>query len=297
MQLLSPPYRSTLKDPQRQTGPMTKRPFCCQKCQKCKTDMIHYITFTQLLSPPDRSMHEDFQPDTGPWGQRNPSMVKNVKRMWTFHSTCRTPAFFHRSMREDPQPDKPMDEKTFFGDNFVRKSGDYLAWQDLQVHALQSGDKGVDLNVMVSMSDVHVVCVYVCVCGPERYGEHVWRACGMCVYVCLWTWTLWWACLTCVWYVCVCVCGSECYGEHVWCVVCVYVYVCGPEHYGEHVWHACVCLPVCVLVFYLAVSCLRAVCVNVELLQGRTHNGGFRCGVCVFEPFCLLRAHYIMQFT
>jgi hypothetical protein len=76
-------------------------------------------------------------------------------------------------MREDPQPDKPMDEKTFFGDNFVRKSGDYLAWQDLQVHALQSGDKGVDLNVMVSMSDVHVVCVYVCVCGPERYGEHV----------------------------------------------------------------------------------------------------------------------------
>jgi hypothetical protein len=31
----------------------------------------------------------------------------------------------------------------------------------------------VDLNVMVSMSDVRVVCVYVCVCGPERYGEHV----------------------------------------------------------------------------------------------------------------------------
>ncbi len=55
-------------------------------------------------------------------------------------------------MREDPQPNKPMHEKTFFGDNFVRKSGDYLAWQDLQLHALQSSDKGVDLNVMVGHS-------------------------------------------------------------------------------------------------------------------------------------------------
>lgn len=53
-------------------------------------------------------------------------------------------------MREDPQPDKPMHEKTFFGDNFVRKSGDYVAWQDLQLHALQSSEKGVDVNVMVS---------------------------------------------------------------------------------------------------------------------------------------------------
>jgi len=57
-----------------------------------------------------------------------------------------------RSMREDPQPDKPMHEKTFFGDNFVRKSGDYLAWQDLQLHALQSSEKGVELNVMANPS-------------------------------------------------------------------------------------------------------------------------------------------------
>ena len=31
----------------------------------------------------------------------------------------------------------------------------------------------VDLNVMVSMSDVRVVCVCMFVCGPERYCEHV----------------------------------------------------------------------------------------------------------------------------
>lgn len=52
-------------------------------------------------------------------------------------------------MREDPNPDKPTHEKTFLGDNFVRKSGDYLAWQELQLHSLQSFEKGADLNVMV----------------------------------------------------------------------------------------------------------------------------------------------------
>jgi hypothetical protein len=36
-------------------------------------------------------------------------------------------------MREDPQPNKPANEKTFQGDNFVRKGGDFAAWQTMQV--------------------------------------------------------------------------------------------------------------------------------------------------------------------
>lgn len=47
-----------------------------------------------------------------------------------------------RSMREDPQPNKAPHEKTFFGDNFVRTSGDYQAWQALNLHSMQAFDKG-----------------------------------------------------------------------------------------------------------------------------------------------------------
>lgn len=52
-----------------------------------------------------------------------------------------------RSMREDPQPNKAAHEKTFFGDNFVRTSGDYQAWQALNLHSMQSFDKGQDVHV------------------------------------------------------------------------------------------------------------------------------------------------------
>ncbi|GBF97112.1 pre-mRNA-splicing factor [Raphidocelis subcapitata] len=52
-----------------------------------------------------------------------------------------------RSMREDPQPNKAPQEKTFFGDNFVRTSGDYQAWQALNLHSMQSFDKGQDVHV------------------------------------------------------------------------------------------------------------------------------------------------------
>ena len=31
----------------------------------------------------------------------------------------------YRSMREDPQPHRPDTEKSFRGDNFVRKNGDF----------------------------------------------------------------------------------------------------------------------------------------------------------------------------
>lgn len=51
-----------------------------------------------------------------------------------------------RSMREDPQPNKPASEKTFFGDNFVRTSGDYQAWQALNLHSMQAFDKGQEVH-------------------------------------------------------------------------------------------------------------------------------------------------------
>mmetsp|Transcript_1021 Transcript_1021/g.1652 ORF Transcript_1021/g.1652 Transcript_1021/m.1652 type:complete len:544 (+) Transcript_1021:212-1843(+) len=53
-----------------------------------------------------------------------------------------------RSMREDPQPDRPLSEKVFLGDNFARKTGDYLVWQQVQVHAVKAQEKGVDLNAL-----------------------------------------------------------------------------------------------------------------------------------------------------
>ena len=33
-----------------------------------------------------------------------------------------------RSMREDPQPNRPDQEKSFKGDNFVRQNGDFAVW-------------------------------------------------------------------------------------------------------------------------------------------------------------------------
>ena len=54
-----------------------------------------------------------------------------------------------RSMREDPNPDKPLNEKTFAGDNFVRFNGDYSAWQSLTVHSMEAHDKGLDVHMQV----------------------------------------------------------------------------------------------------------------------------------------------------
>lgn len=73
-------------------------------------------------------------------------------------------------MREDPNPEKPDHEKTFAGDNFVRKSGDYAAWQEVQLHALTAYDKGADLNTMVSdcaQMCVDFVFVFVFGSGPD----------------------------------------------------------------------------------------------------------------------------------
>ena len=54
-----------------------------------------------------------------------------------------------RSMREDPNPHKPMSEKTFAGDNFVRTSGEYQGWQALNLHSLQAQQRGLDVNMQV----------------------------------------------------------------------------------------------------------------------------------------------------
>lgn len=51
-----------------------------------------------------------------------------------------------RSMREDPQPYKDPSQKTFMGDNFVRQSGDYHAWQALNQHAVQAYEAGQDVH-------------------------------------------------------------------------------------------------------------------------------------------------------
>lgn len=52
-----------------------------------------------------------------------------------------------RSMREDPNPNKPANEKTFFGDNFVRTSGEYATWQALNLHSMTAAEKGGTVHV------------------------------------------------------------------------------------------------------------------------------------------------------
>lgn len=53
-----------------------------------------------------------------------------------------------RSMREDPNPDRPAAEKQFVGDNFVRQSGaEYAAWAAVNVYSLQAHDRGQDVHL------------------------------------------------------------------------------------------------------------------------------------------------------
>uniref|UniRef100_A0A383WHT7 Pre-mRNA-splicing factor SLU7 n=1 Tax=Tetradesmus obliquus TaxID=3088 RepID=A0A383WHT7_TETOB len=62
-----------------------------------------------------------------------------------------------RSMREDPNPNRPANEKTFFGDNFVRNSGDYTTWQALNLHSMQAFDKGTEVHVQALPSLAEVM--------------------------------------------------------------------------------------------------------------------------------------------
>ena len=56
-----------------------------------------------------------------------------------------------RSMREDPNPEKPGHEKTFTGDNFVRKSGDFHNWQALNLHSVAAQNRGQEVAMMVRL--------------------------------------------------------------------------------------------------------------------------------------------------
>jgi hypothetical protein len=44
---------------------------------------------------------------------------------------------------------QPAHEKTFFGDNFVRTSGEYASWQALNLHSMTAAEKGGTVHVQV----------------------------------------------------------------------------------------------------------------------------------------------------
>ena len=82
-----------------------------------------------------------------------------------------------RSMREDPQPNKA--KKAFAGDNFVRKSGDYHAWEAERLHQLAAYDHGATLHMQAAPSQAEILhqhfktkkdklqvahCCSICVC-------------------------------------------------------------------------------------------------------------------------------------
>ena len=60
-----------------------------------------------------------------------------------------------RSMREDPQPHKA--KKAFAGDNFVRKSGDYHAWEAERMHQLAAYDHGASLHMQAAPSQAEIL--------------------------------------------------------------------------------------------------------------------------------------------
>ncbi|KAK9817207.1 hypothetical protein WJX72_011073 [[Myrmecia] bisecta] len=62
-----------------------------------------------------------------------------------------------RSMREDPQPTKDPSQKAFAGDNFVRQSGDFHAWQALNLHSLTAHQKGLDIHIQAAPSQAEAL--------------------------------------------------------------------------------------------------------------------------------------------
>jgi pre-mRNA-processing factor SLU7 len=59
-----------------------------------------------------------------------------------------------RSMREDPLPYKDASQKSFAGDNFVRKSGDFYDMEALVVHSFAAHEKGQDIHMQGAPSQV-----------------------------------------------------------------------------------------------------------------------------------------------
>ncbi|KAK9809714.1 hypothetical protein WJX73_009141 [Symbiochloris irregularis] len=62
-----------------------------------------------------------------------------------------------RSMREDPQPNRPDTEKSFRGDNFVRQNGDYNAWEALTLHSHEAVDRGQDMHMQAAPSQAEAL--------------------------------------------------------------------------------------------------------------------------------------------
>lgn len=60
-----------------------------------------------------------------------------------------------RSMREDPRPE--LEKKAFAGDNFVRKSGDYHAWEAERMHQLEAYDHGATLHMQAAPSQAEIL--------------------------------------------------------------------------------------------------------------------------------------------
>lgn len=54
-----------------------------------------------------------------------------------------------RSMREDPNPSKDPAQKTFYGDNFVRQSGEVGGFRDLNVFSITTHERGQDVHMQV----------------------------------------------------------------------------------------------------------------------------------------------------
>jgi pre-mRNA-processing factor SLU7 len=52
-------------------------------------------------------------------------------------------------MREDPNPGKDPSQKTFYGDNFVRQSGEVGGFKDLNVFAITTHERGQDVHMQV----------------------------------------------------------------------------------------------------------------------------------------------------
>lgn len=61
-----------------------------------------------------------------------------------------------RSMREDPNPDKRPEEKTFAGDNFVRSSGAYDGFRQLNLFSVTAYEKGQDVHLQATPSQAEV---------------------------------------------------------------------------------------------------------------------------------------------
>ncbi|KAL4435240.1 hypothetical protein ABPG77_001922 [Micractinium sp. CCAP 211/92] len=61
-----------------------------------------------------------------------------------------------RSMREDPNPEKDPSQKTFYGDNFVRQSGEVAGFKDLNVFAITTHERGQDVHMQAMPSQAEL---------------------------------------------------------------------------------------------------------------------------------------------